>query len=310
MGENARPGINNQLQQQPQQQLRQQPQRAAERRAPKPTKPLPSASNQYLKLDNQPQENHNSNKVIEEKLFDTMASLATNTKLDATFPSITLESASAVSGEISKTVAKEKAEAMAEPIKKVNPDDESLSGGEIKAEKQNSKSTAKSNGTSTGDTSVGAVKSTGSTDSPKSTAKSNATSTGAVESMSSTDSPKSTAKSNGASTGAVESTSSTDSPKSTAKSNATSTGAVKCMSSTNSPKKSPVTSSDSEKKSTKKLPHSGDKISDTKSSSEQQARSDVPKEKPNSQKPNSQNCETDKLSKPTDDKLGTPVDII
>ena len=61
-----------------------------------------------------------------------------------------------------------------------------------------------------------------------------------------------------------------------------------------STKKSVLTSTDDEGKDTKKLLDSGDKIHDIKSSSEQQARSDVPKKKPN-----------DTLSKPNDE--GTPV---
>ena len=64
------------------------------------------------------------------------------------------------------------------------------------------------------------------------------------------------------------------------------------------PKKCVVTSSDSEEEETKKL-DSGDVTHDLKSSSEPQERSDAPK------KPKSQNHGN--LSKPNDDKLGTPV---
>ena len=67
---------------------------------------------------------------------------------------------------------------------------------------------------------------------------------------------------------------------------------------TDLPKKSVVTSSDSEEEETKKL-DSGDVTHDLKSSSEPQERSDAPN------KPKSQNHGN--LSKPNDDKLGTPV---
>ena len=61
-----------------------------------------------------------------------------------------------------------------------------------------------------------------------------------------------------------------------------------------------LTSTDGKSEDTKKLLDSGDKVHDIKSSSQQQARKDVPKNKPNSQNHG-------KLSK-SDDKLGTPVD--
>ena len=67
---------------------------------------------------------------------------------------------------------------------------------------------------------------------------------------------------------------------------------------TDLPKKSVVTSSDSEEEETKKL-DSGDITHDLKSSSERLERSDAPN------KPKSQNHGN--LSKPNDDKLGTPV---